>query len=406
MPVGFYYCLVHKMTLGKLFLGMYGVLATYFSCVMIRLMLVLAPVTCIIAAIAISHLLRKASKSVRLYLTNGKDGKSSTEVKGSVFSASQSAGPAKKKDKKGGKVHTSEGSSYTGYAKPKRKTRIPFDAAVMIIIFLMYNLQYYVYHSTMLASEAYSSPSIIMSGRRNDGTRYIIDDYREAYYWMKQNTAKDAKIMSWWDYGYQITGMSNRTVLVDNNTWNNTHIATVGRAMASPEEESYKIARHLDANYVLVIFGGMTSYSGDDISKFLWMVRIAAGVFPQIKENNYYTNGQYRVDKMVSPTMRDSLMYRLAYYRFGEVRTRGDQPGGYDTVRECEIGLKDYDLKYFREAYTSERWIVRIFEVLPLTNREPKMKTRFEDSQKSSAKKGDTKNKAITNANMHKLPSI
>jgi len=150
----------------------------------------------------------------------------------------------------------------------------------MIILFVIGTLQGYVYHSTMLASEAYSSPSIILSGRRHDGTRYIIDDFREAYYWMKQNTAKEAKIMSWWDYGYQITGMSNRTVLVDNNTWNNTHIATVGRAMASPEEEAYGIARSLDANYVLVIFGGMSNYSGDDISKFLWMVRIAAGVFP------------------------------------------------------------------------------------------------------------------------------
>ena len=112
----------------------------------------------------------------------------------------------------------------------------------MIILFVIGTLQGYVYHSTMLASEAYSSPSIILSGRRHDGTRYIIDDFREAYYWMKQNTAKEAKIMSWWDYGYQITGMSNRTVLVDNNTWNNTHIATVGRAMASPEEEAYRIA--------------------------------------------------------------------------------------------------------------------------------------------------------------------
>jgi dolichyl-diphosphooligosaccharide--protein glycosyltransferase len=37
----------------------------------------------------------------------------------------------------------------------------------------------------MLGSEAYSSPSIILSGRRGDGSRYIIDDFREAYYWMK-----------------------------------------------------------------------------------------------------------------------------------------------------------------------------------------------------------------------------
>ena len=238
----------------------------------------------------------------------------------------------------------------------------------------------------MLASEAYSSPSIILSGRRQDGTRYIIDDYREAYYWIKQNTPKEAKIMSWWDYGYQITGMSNRTVLVDNNTWNNTHIATVGRAMASPEPEAYRIARSLDANYVLVIFGGMSNYSGDDISKFLWMVRIAAGVFPQIKEKNYYNRGHYRVDRGVSETMKNSLMYRLAYYRFGEVRTRHDQPSGYDTVRNCEIGLKKYDLKYFREAYTSDRWIVRIYEVLPLPNRMAKMKTRFGKSEAPALK--------------------
>ena len=71
VPVGFYYCLVHKVTHGKFFLGMYGVLATYFSCVMIRLMLVLAPVACIIAAIAISHIMRKASKSIRIYFTEG-----------------------------------------------------------------------------------------------------------------------------------------------------------------------------------------------------------------------------------------------------------------------------------------------------------------------------------------------
>lgn len=35
--------------------------------------------------------------------------------------------------------------------------------------------------------------------------------------------------------------MSNRTVMVDNNTWNNTHIATVGMAMASEEAESFEI---------------------------------------------------------------------------------------------------------------------------------------------------------------------
>lgn len=51
--------------------------------------------------------------------------------------------------------------------------------------------------------------------------------------------------------------MANRTVIVDNNTWNNTHIATVGRAMSSPEKKAAKIFRSLDVDYVFVLFGGL-----------------------------------------------------------------------------------------------------------------------------------------------------
>ena len=54
--------------------------------------------------------------------------------------------------------------------------------------------------------------------------------------------------------------MANRTVLVDNNTWNNTHIATVGRAMASPEKKAWQIYRDLDTEYVLVVFGGFIGW--------------------------------------------------------------------------------------------------------------------------------------------------
>ncbi len=43
--------------------------------------------------------------------------------------------------------------------------------------------------------------------------------------------------MSWWDYGYQITAMANRTILVDNNTWNNTHISRVGQVKFDDEKK-------------------------------------------------------------------------------------------------------------------------------------------------------------------------
>jgi dolichyl-diphosphooligosaccharide---protein glycosyltransferase len=94
-----------------------------------------------------------------------------------------------------------------------------------VVLTFTWYLSMFVKHSTYVTSTAYSSPSVVLASRLADGSQYIIDDYREAYYWLRMNTPDDARVMSWWDYGYQIAGMADRTTLVDNNTWNNTHIA-------------------------------------------------------------------------------------------------------------------------------------------------------------------------------------
>ena len=46
----------------------------------------------------------------------------------------------------------------------------------------------YMNHCTWVTSEAYSSPSIVLSARSHDGSRIIFDDFREAYYWLRHNT--------------------------------------------------------------------------------------------------------------------------------------------------------------------------------------------------------------------------
>jgi len=140
--------------------------------------------------------------------------------------------------------------------------------------------------------------------------------------------------------------------------------------MSSSEEVAYEIMKQLDVNYVLVIFGGLTGYASDDINKFLWMVRIAGSTDPNIKEPDYYTpNGDFRVDKVGSPVLLNCLMYKLCYYRFGQVMTDHGKPTGYDRVRNVEIGNKNFELEYLEEAFTSEHWLVRIFRVLPPDNR-------------------------------------
>ena len=127
------------------------------------------------------------------------------------------------------------------------------DIAVVTAVSLVGLLCLFVLHCVWVTSNVYSNPSIVLSsGVGSKDPDYLYDDFREAYYWLRMNTPEDAKVMAWWDYGYQITSMANRTILVDNNTWNNTHIATVGRAFAASEEAALPLLRSLDVDYVLV----------------------------------------------------------------------------------------------------------------------------------------------------------
>jgi dolichyl-diphosphooligosaccharide--protein glycosyltransferase len=287
-PAGVYLCFL-KLNDEQVFVVVYAILASYFSGVMVRLMLTLTPIVCVSAAIALSYLLDT-------YLTI----KSPAEPTEAALEAAANAGANKKANKQEGLRSMRE--PLVGIYTTFSKTSVVSALTAYLLIFVL--------HCTWVTSNAYSSPSVVLASRLPDGSQHIIDDYREAYQWLRQNTPEDAKIMSWWDYGYQIGGMADRPTLVDNNTWNNTHIATVGKAMSSREEVSYPIMRQHEVDYVLVVFGGLLGYSGDDINKFLWMVRIAEGIWPdEVKERDFFTDrGEYRVDESATETMKNSLM--------------------------------------------------------------------------------------------------
>ena len=54
-------------------------------------------------------------------------------------------------------------------------------------------------------------------------------------------------------------------------------------------------------------------------------------------------------------------MYKLSYYRFGDLKLDYHSPAGFDRTRNAVIGNKDIDLTYLEEAYTTEHWLVRIY---------------------------------------------
>lgn len=65
--------------------------------------------------------------------------------------------------------------------------RVHQVASGMILVMAFFLITY-TFHSTWVTSEAYSSPSIVLSARGGDGSRIIFDDFREAYYWLRHNT--------------------------------------------------------------------------------------------------------------------------------------------------------------------------------------------------------------------------
>eukprot|EP01037_Dinobryon_pediforme_P033883 gene33883-39523_t len=166
----------------------------------------------------------------------------------------------------------------TGALPPKNVATLSPALSLLVLAGAVVLLLMFSYHATYVSSMAYSSPSIVIdAGRTSDGT--------ESCTVRRLNTYPDSKILSWWDYGYQMSAMANRTILL------------------TPFLES------LDVDYVLVMF-----YSSDDINKFLWPVRIGSGVFPNDMphERDFYTSsGNFDVGASGSPTLLNCVAYKL-----------------------------------------------------------------------------------------------
>merc|ERR1719361_1863552 len=165
----------------------------------------------------------------------------------------------------------------------------------------------FVRHSHSVA-EHLANPKVVSWGHTNSGQIVIMDDYLKGYQWIDANTPKDARVIAWWDYGYQITGIAKRTSIADGNTWNHEHIATLGRTLTSPEKRAWNAIRHL-ADYVLVWAGA----KGDDLAKSPHLARIGNSVFPDHcgDDDPICDKFSFYGDGSPTPMMAQSLLYKL-----------------------------------------------------------------------------------------------
>ncbi len=252
-PLGFLMTLVHFGD-SPSFVVAYGLTAYFFSHRMVRLILLMSPATSILGGIALGRI---CAWSLDQYWEDEMIPEESNKSK-------------KKKSKKNGKASmpASRDKRDNGMNILGRRIIASFLILGTLGTFRSYNAY------SWAIGKHLSNPSIIQVGQKRDGTIVKVDDYREAYNWIRRNTPEDARIMAWWDYGYQITSIANRTTIADGNTWNHEHIALLAKILTGPIDEGYEIARHL-ADYMLVWSGG----GGDDVAKSPHLARIANSVY-------------------------------------------------------------------------------------------------------------------------------
>jgi dolichyl-diphosphooligosaccharide--protein glycosyltransferase len=133
-------------------------------------------------------------------------------------------------------------------------------------------------------------------------SRSQFNDWTKALSWVRDNTPKNAVVISWWDYGYWLAVMANRTSAADNATLNGTRIAQIGRMFMSNATVAAATAKQIAYDpytkterpaYVMLFLvgsviplngqqyyslqvpvgGGFTAGGGDE-SKKQWFIRI------------------------------------------------------------------------------------------------------------------------------------
>jgi dolichyl-diphosphooligosaccharide--protein glycosyltransferase len=217
-------------------------------------------------------------------------------------------------------------------------------------------------HATWFARYAFSHNFFFFSVNTAVGT-INGDDYREGYRWLWENTDRNERVMSWWDYGYQISSLAGRGCHVDGNTNNYTHIGIIGMTMSTPETISWGLARMMDADYMLVIFSGAGADITDDIEKFLWMPRTANQTFTNISGEMY--------EEPSNSHLFNSMLFKMCYHKFDQFVWHPSLPPGVDIQRERKVRNLNFTLSQFQEAFTTEHWVVRIYKVMrdPIWNR-------------------------------------
>ncbi|MGY8927803.1 MAG: STT3 domain-containing protein, partial [Flavobacteriales bacterium] len=164
-----------------------------------------------------------------------------------------------------------------------KKKNYSLKISSIMIIFILFTIPL-VYPSNSNWINSVDFPPTILNG----GTTYPpSDDWLETLEWIKVNTPEDSVVASWWDYGYWISTVAERTTLIDNATISTWQIQKVAEIFMSTPDEAWNLLTEWDVDYVVVYVAAQRlngNWNGDSIyilngggdeSKKSWFMRIA-----------------------------------------------------------------------------------------------------------------------------------
>ena len=238
-----------------IFTILWAVTGVYFAASFVRLTLLLAPVFCILGAIGTVELGKPAVDIVR------------------------------------------EAVIY-----PKRKTRVisrigrEFGVAIFLILLIAIIPTFWTavrgsyQPATIVTSSIPTAPAA--------GSELKYQDWLEALSWMRLNTPPSSVVFAWWDYGYWITALGDRSTIADNGTQNSTQIGMIAQTFLDNITFALPNLQRYNVSYVAIFItpsggtsGGWQGFGED--GKWYWMARIG---------NNTMWNNKYEVTFLETST--------------------------------------------------------------------------------------------------------
>lgn len=267
--MGLYYSFKRRLE-PDIILALFMIFAIYFSSTMVRLSTLAAPWTVVMAGLGLTEVLSRFARAMKL-------ASAKTRIKP------------------------------IGIEYYVLTPMLVMGLLVFGIVPTTYGIRY----SLSAIDVGYTPPTIISAATP---LRTAIPTWLKTLEWMRNNLPEDAVVACWWDYGYWVTILGNRTSIADNATLNSTQIGEIGYAFMSNETLAYETFKKLGATHVLIfvthyVYGQEANLLGyGEEGKWIWMLRIARQEGHEFNEEEYLTEQGSPTNKFWSETTLGQLI--------------------------------------------------------------------------------------------------